>query len=113
MTEVALEVDTRDLSGSLDVPQNAAGIVIFAHGSGSSRHSPRNRQVAKRLNDEGFATLLFDLLTPDEEADRNNVFEIGLLARRPVAATRWVRGQPATRSWPAGYFGASTAAAAG
>jgi putative phosphoribosyl transferase len=98
--------------GDLTVPENARGIVAFAHGSGSSRLSPRNRQVAQSLNDDGFATLLFDLLTPEEELDRANVFDIPLLGRRLAAATGWLRHQPETSELALGYFGASTGAAA-
>jgi putative phosphoribosyl transferase len=102
------------LSGDLTVPRGAYahGVVAFAHGSGSSRLSPRNRQVARALNDAGFATLLFDLLTPREEADRANVFDIPLLARRLVVATHWLRRQPETARLALGYFGASTGSAA-
>jgi len=98
--------------GVLTIPENRHGIVAFAHGSGSSRLSPRNRQVAQQLNDDGFATLLFDLLTPEEETDRSNVFDIGLLAGRLTAATHWLRGQPGLGQLSVGYFGASTGAAA-
>jgi len=98
--------------GDLTIPENPRGIVAFAHGSGSSRLSPRNRQVAQALNDGGFATLLFDLLTPEEELDRANVFDIPLLARRLAAATGWLRHQPETSELALGYFGASTGAAA-
>jgi putative phosphoribosyl transferase len=87
-------------------------MVVFVHGSGSSRHSPRNRYVAAVLNEGGLATLLFDLLTPTEEHDRSNVFDIGLLARRLVDVTRWLRTRPDTAGLPIGYFGASTGAAA-
>ena len=100
------------LAGYLTVPRNAAGIVIFAHGSGSSRHSPRNRYVARVLAEAGLGTLLFDLLTPDEELDRANVFDIGLLARRLSEVTRWLRAQPSAAGAAVGYFGASTGAAA-
>ena len=82
------------LAGYLTVPENAAGIVVFAHGSGSSRHSPRNRYVARVLTEAGLGTLLFDLLTPEEELDRANVFDIGLLARRLTQVTGWLRTQP-------------------
>jgi putative phosphoribosyl transferase len=98
--------------GDLTIPENPRGIVAFAHGSGSSRLSPRNRQVAQALNDHGFATLLFDLLTPEEELDRANVFDIPLLGRRLAAATSWLRQQPETSKLALGYFGASTGAAA-
>jgi len=86
--------------------------VWFAHGSGSSRHSPRNRYVAAVLNQAALGTLLFDLLTPDEEADRANVFDIELLTRRLTCVTRWLRDQPGAAGLPVGYFGASTGAAA-
>jgi predicted phosphoribosyltransferase/dienelactone hydrolase len=98
--------------GDLTIPENPCGIVAFAHGSGSSRLSPRNRQVAQALNRAGFATLLFDLLTPEEELDRANVFDIPLLGRRLAAATGWLRHQPETSELTLGYFGASTGAAA-
>ncbi len=99
------------LAGRLVVPDGARGIVIFAHGSGSSRHSPRNQQVAKRLNAAGIGTLLLDLLTVEEEADRANVFNIQLLASRLVAATRWLEADPRATGLALGYFGASTGAA--
>jgi putative phosphoribosyl transferase len=85
---------------------------VFAHGSGSSRHSPRNRYVADVLNRAGLGTLLFDLLTPAEEHDRANVFDIGLLANRLVGVTGWLRTQPVAGTLSIGYFGASTGAAA-
>jgi predicted phosphoribosyltransferase/dienelactone hydrolase len=102
------------LAGDLTAPARgeARGVIAFAHGSGSSRLSPRNRQVAVALNEAGLATLLFDLLTPEEEVDRANVFDIPLLARRLVAATRWLRRQPETARLALGYFGASTGSAA-
>ncbi|WP_052423082.1 dienelactone hydrolase family protein [Nonomuraea candida] len=100
------------MSGDLIVPDAAQGLVVFVHGSGSSRHSPRNRYVAGALNEAGLGTLLFDLLTPSEEADRANVFDIPLLAERLLERTAWVRGQPAAKGLPIGYFGASTGAAA-
>ena len=100
------------LGGHLSVPEDAAGIVVFAHGSGSSRHSPRNRTVAAALNRAGLGTLLFDLLTADEEHDRSHVFDVEMLARRLVEATRWLRDQPGIGDLPVGYFGASTGAAA-
>jgi len=101
-----------EIVGDLAVPQPAAGLAVFAHGSGSSRHSPRNRQVATALNQAGLATLLIDLLTPAEERDRANVFDIALLAERLVAATHWAREHPATARLRVGYFGASTGAGA-
>ena len=97
------------LAGDLTVPQGADAVVMFAHGSGSSRHSPRNRAVAAALNRAGLGTLLFDLLTPAEEADRANVFDIATLAGRLADATRWLRTR---ESATVGYFGASTGAAA-
>ncbi len=100
------------LTGYLTVPEDAPGIVVFAHGSGSSRHSPRNRHVARVLTEAGLGTLLFDLLTPEEELDRANVFDIGLLARRLTEVTGWLRAQPAAAQAAIGYFGASTGAAA-
>jgi putative phosphoribosyl transferase len=108
----AITADGVRLPGDLTLPAAARGVVAFAHGSGSSRLSPRNLQVARRLNDSGLATLLFDLLTPDEAADRSNVFDIPLLAGRLLAATRWLRGRTDTRKLALGYFGASTGAAA-
>ena len=100
------------VAGHLTIPENPKGIVVFAHGSGSSRHSPRNRYVADVLNRAGLATLLFDLLTPEEERNRANVFDIELLASRLVDVTGWLATQPDTASLPVGYFGASTGAGA-
>ena len=100
------------LGGHLTVPEGATGIVLFAHGSGSSRHSPRNRYVAAVLNDAGLGTLLFDLLTVSEEIDRSNVFDIELLAHRLVDATAWLRSRPEASGRAIGYFGASTGAGA-
>jgi putative phosphoribosyl transferase len=100
------------LPGDLRLPPSPVGLVIFAHGSGSSRLSPRNVQVAAALNGARLATLLFDLLSEDEASDRQNVFDIGLLSERLVAATRWARREPSVREFPIGYFGASTGAAA-
>jgi putative phosphoribosyl transferase len=100
------------LDGHLTIPENAADTVIFVHGSGSSRHSPRNRFVASQLNDAGLGTLLFDLLTRDEEVERANVFDIQTLAARLADVTRWVRDQPGGQQAALGYFGASTGAAA-
>jgi putative phosphoribosyl transferase len=110
--EVRPEAGVVRLAGYLTVPENAPGIVVFAHGSGSGRHSSRNRHVAAVLNDAGLGTLLFDLLTPEEEADRANVFDIGLLAGRLADVTRWLRAQPHAAGAAIGYFGASTGAAA-
>lgn len=100
------------LGGTLHVPAAAAALVVFAHGSGSSRLSPRNRAVASALNAHGIATLLFDLLTPAEEADRANVFDIRLLAERLVDVIRWLEGESSIGRLPLGLFGASTGAAA-
>ena len=100
------------LSGVLQIPKNAYALVAFAHGSGSSRLSPRNTQVAHALNDRGIATLLFDLLTSAEEADRANVFDIPLLADRLVNAVQWVDGEAPLDKLSLGLFGASTGAAA-
>lgn len=111
--EQAIIVSPLGLEGTLGVPGTPAkGIVIFAHGSGSSRFSPRNTYVAKALRQAGLATLLFDLLTDPEAVDRANVFDIPLLAERLLAATDWTRGFEATRTLPVAYFGASTGAAA-
>ncbi|MET8007025.1 dienelactone hydrolase family protein [Nonomuraea glycinis] len=101
-----------EISGQLTMPDQARGVVLFAHGSGSGSRSPRNRYVAGVLNEAGLGTLLFDLLTPAEEADRANVFDIELLAGRLLQATERIREEPATAGLPIGYFGASTGAAA-
>lgn len=101
------------LAGFLGMPDaEPLGLVVFAHGSGSGRLSPRNRHVAEGLRHAGLATLLLDLLTPDEELDRANVFDIALLAGRLASARRWAAGQPALARLPVGYFGASTGAGA-
>ena len=100
------------LAGDLRLPPAPAGLVVFAHGSGSSRLSPRNIQVAAALTGAGLATLLFDLLTEDEAADRDNVFDIPLLAERLVAATRWAQHDADLGALSVGYFGSSTGAAA-
>jgi predicted phosphoribosyltransferase/alpha-beta hydrolase superfamily lysophospholipase len=110
--EVTIPTGTARLRGHLRVPADATSLVIFVHGSGSSRHSPRNRYVAEVLNAAGLGTLLFDLLTPIEEAHRANVFDIELLAERLDHTTSWVLKDPAARDLPIGYFGASTGAAA-
>ena len=96
------------LEAILGVPEMAIGIVIFAHGSGSGRLSPRNNYVARRLRESGLATLLLDLLTPDEEANRRNVFDITLLASRLKLAADWAASNPETAGLPPCYFGAST-----
>jgi putative phosphoribosyl transferase len=100
------------LFGTLRIPTSAHALVVFAHGSGSSRLSPRNMMVAEALNTRGIATLLFDLLTPMEERDRANVFDIPLLAERLVAAVRWIDREQELAKLPLGLFGASTGAAA-
>jgi putative phosphoribosyl transferase len=110
--EVVVQAGAMALAGHLAVPGHATGVVLFAHGSGSSRHSPRNRYVAGALNHARLATLLFDLLTEDEELDRANVFDTPLLAGRLTDATRWLEGRPEVQGLPIGYFGASTGAAA-
>jgi pimeloyl-ACP methyl ester carboxylesterase len=113
---VHIQVGSVTLEGDLQIPDRATGLVLFAHGSGSSRHSPRNRFVAHELQTAGLATLLLDLLTPEEEAVDQHTghlrFDIGLLAERLVAATLWAAVDAATRSLAIGYFGASTGAAA-
>jgi dienelactone hydrolase len=113
---VAIATGDAILAGDLATPANARGIVIFAHGSGSSRHSPRNRFVAGALREAGLATLLMDLLTEAEETEDLRTgtlrFDIGLLARRLAGATDWLIRQPETHALPIGYFGASTGAGA-
>ncbi|MDO9220736.1 MAG: alpha/beta hydrolase [Thiobacillus sp.] len=100
------------VEGMLEIPERAVGLVLFAHGSGSSRHSPRNNYVAGVLREAGVGTLLMDLLTPEEDRDYSQRFDIGLLTQRLLEAARWVQTQPVTRSLPLGFFGASTGAAA-
>ena len=116
MTDVQIPAGRAVLSGNLTVPEDAASLVLFAHGSGSSRHSPRNQFVARTINRAGLGTLLFDLLTPEEEAldiyTRGHRFNIGLLAERLVHATKWARRQDQTRDLRIGYFGSSTGGAA-
>jgi len=109
---VEIEAAGRRLEGDWTVPADATGLVIFAHGSGSSRLSPRNRQVAEALNARGLATLLFDLLSDAEAADRRNVFNVELLAERLEAVRDWASRQSALAALRVGYFGASTGAAA-
>lgn len=113
---IPVEIEIRrtggTLPGDLCLPDDARGLVIFAHGSGSSRLSPRNRMVAEALCSAGLATLLFDLLTEPEAADRRNVFDIPLLATRVTDAIAWSRRDPRVRALPVGLFGASTGAAA-
>lgn len=110
--EVEVEAGPVKVAGHLTVPENAKGVVVFAHGSGSSRFSSRNIYVADVLNAAGIATLLFDLLTPEEELTRANVFDIDLLARRLVDVTTWLAARTDVGSLPVGYFGASTGAGA-
>jgi putative phosphoribosyl transferase len=110
--DVEVLADPVQLSGHLTIPGNAIGVVAFAHGSGSSRHSPRNRYVAAELNQAGLGSLLFDLLTPQEELDRTKVFDVELLAQRLVEVTLWLGARADAGSLPVGYFGASTGAAA-
>lgn len=113
---VKVSVDKVVLEGNLIVPEGAQGIVLFAHGSGSGRQSPRNRHVAQVLRKAGLGTLLIDLLTAEEEVvDMQTMhlrFDIGLLAERLVGATRWLMQNPSTKNFRIGYFGASTGAAA-
>jgi len=109
---VRIETGGARLEGALGVPASARGLVLFAHGSGSSRHSPRNNFVAKTLRKAGLATLLFDLLTRDEDLNYDTRFDIPLLTERLVAATRWALEAEAVKGLPVGYFGASTGAAA-
>src|SRR5207244_12050635 len=112
MSEVQIQAGRAVLSGNLQIPENATALVLFAHGSGSSRHSPRNQFVARTLNEAGLATLLFDLLTPEEESiDARTAelrFDINLLAERLVHATKWVKQQKEMRDLRIGYFGSST-----
>ncbi|MEK7755275.1 MAG: alpha/beta hydrolase, partial [Acidobacteriota bacterium] len=110
--QVSIPAEERKLEGELIVPGDAAGIVAFAHGSGSSRHSPRNQFVARELQQARLATLLLDLLEEEEAQDRRKVFDIELLALRLLAAARWLGDNPPTHSLALGYFGASTGAAA-
>jgi putative phosphoribosyl transferase len=116
MNEVQIQAGRAILSGTLHLPKRAGALVLFAHGSGSSRHSPRNQFVARTLNDAGLATLLFDLLTQEEEAidmqTRELRFNIHLLAERLVHATKWAKQQEQTGELRIGYFGSSTGGAA-
>jgi pimeloyl-ACP methyl ester carboxylesterase len=107
-----VEIGALALKGLLGAPEKASALVIFAHGSGSGRLSPRNNYVAEALRASGLATLLLDLLTPEEEIRRSNVFDIPLLAKRLMLATAWAREQAETARLPIGYFGASTGAGA-
>ena len=109
---VTITTEGISLSAFLGTPRNGRGIVLFAHGSGSGRLSPRNRFVAHHLQQGGIATLLIDLLMTDEDEDRRNVFDIDLLANRVLMASAWLRGNGSTKHLPLGYFGASTGAGA-
>lgn len=111
-TEVLIDAGGVRLGGALALPEGASGVVAFAHGSGSSRHSSRNQAVAAHLRTRNLGTLLFDLLTPDEAEDRENVFNVWLLAERLTAATRFLRTATPSAGLPVAYFGASTGAAA-
>jgi len=110
--EITITADDVNLYGELEVPAGAKGVVLFAHGSGSSRHSPRNQNVARILREAGIGTLLFDLLTHDEEREDEDTglfrFDIKLLAKRLLGATLWVEDQPEARGLEIGYFGSST-----
>ena len=110
--EILVRAAGATVAGRLTIPQRPRGVVVFAHGSGSSRHSPRNRYVAEVLHSAGLATLLFDLLTPEEERDRANVFDIALLAERLIDVTAWLGSARDAAGLPVGYFGASTGAGA-
>lgn len=109
---VSIECAGVRIEGSLVVPQGAKGVVLFAHGSGSSRHSPRNNFVAGELRKSSLGTLLIDLLTPEEDADYSTRFDIKLLTERLITATRWLEQDDRTKGLRIGYFGASTGAAA-
>jgi putative phosphoribosyl transferase len=110
--ELTIDLGRVSLPGTLTVPDGPTGVIVFAHGSGSSRHSPRNQQVADGLVSAGFATLLFDLLTVEEGRDRGNVFDIGLLGERLAGAGDRVGEEDAVATLPVGLFGASTGGAA-
>lgn len=109
---VHIPADNVHIEGMLEIPENALGIVLFAHGSGSSRHSPRNNYVARILHSGGMGTLLMDLLTPEEDLDYQVRFDIPLLTRRLLAATHWLQTEQQIQHLPVAYFGASTGAAA-
>lgn len=111
-TTIKLELETVTLEGLLAVPPDTPGIVLFAHGSGSSRHSPRNNFVAEEIQQQNIGTLLFDLLTEEEDRDRQRRFDIELLTERLLSATKWVRSHEETAGLSIGYFGSSTGAAA-
>jgi pimeloyl-ACP methyl ester carboxylesterase len=110
--QIEVQILPVGLEGTLALPQGAGALVVFAHGSGSSRLSPRNARVAEALREHRLGTLLFDLLSEEEAEDRKKVFDIPLLAERLLLATRWIGQRQETRDLPLGYFGASTGAAA-
>jgi putative phosphoribosyl transferase len=110
--DVEISIESIVIRGHLVVPEHARGIIVFAHGSGSSRHSPRNRFVAGIFHSAQLGTLLIDLLTAEEQGVRSKVFDVELLGDRLIAATRWLRHRPEAAAKPLGYFGASTGAAA-
>lgn len=111
MKEVMIRLQQIDLPGNLTIPEHSRGIILFSHGSGSSRLSPRNNYVAKQLNKHRFATLLFDLLSKKEDLIYQNRFDIKLLTQRLIEVTNWVLNHHETKSLPIGYFGSSTGAA--
>ncbi|GAA4281667.1 dienelactone hydrolase family protein [Gaetbulibacter aestuarii] len=108
---IKIPVGDKELQGILTIPVDAKGLVIFSHGSGSSHLSPRNQSVSNKLNDHDFATLLFDLLTPEEDQIYSNRFDIRMLSERLITATEWAHNQEPLKDLPIGYFGASTGAA--
>ena len=112
MSAIHIPADLVELDGGLVLPPSAKGVVLFAHGSGSSRFSPRNTYVAEVLRQRGIGTLLFDLLTREEDQDYETRFDIALLTQRLLAATAWLQSNPKTKNLHLGYFGASTGAAA-
>ncbi len=112
LQEISIPCEMGPLIGELAIPESPLGLILFAHGSGSSHRSTRNQKVARALNEKGFATLLFDLLTEGEALDRTNVFDINLLSQRLTLATNWSHKQLLLKDLPVGYFGASTGAAA-
>lgn len=112
MSHILIPIDHETVAGELLVPAHCTGLIVFVHGSGSSRLSPRNQQVAADLRHSGFATMLFDLLTPDEAERQELVFDINLLAERMHTVLTWVGRQPQVAKLPIGLFGASTGSAA-
>jgi pimeloyl-ACP methyl ester carboxylesterase len=109
--ELRIDAGGVQLEGTIFIPDDANGIVLFSHGSGSSRYSTRNQAVAKFLNNKNFGTLLFDLLTPEEDMNYHNRFDIELLTERLTGVTTWLEDQPGMKKYKIGYFGASTGAA--